>query len=237
MADYKTSVTLYGAYNFDADALKSIFNECKAFLAKDPAITLTFSQGHSLDSTEITEVLSDFLTSTQFITGVTIDGANYKVEPARSCSIYLRSSEIIETCSINIVGDQDRCKSLRIQLEELLNVKRQWYSFLYPRNIFLIVLMAMIAIFVVLIISAFAMKLALISANLSTSVLTAMSLPVLVFLGVFRRVAFPQLTFEIGRSVTVRDRGLRTRQVLFGGVVLALVIGVVSSLIASAISK
>jgi hypothetical protein len=241
IADYKTTLSLGGAYSIDEAFLRDIFEAAKKFGGTDVTVRIKLGAAHQFEATDLDEVLDDNLLRSHVITRITVYVNNYDVHPWRRFEFDARADIIGAPLTAEISGEQAACRDIRVQIEELSEAKRQWYSpFVASGNpSFYVVLSAIIvAIFAVPILVEIALY-----GRASTVVVQGLSIgvailmPSLILLTWLRTILFPKLAVEIGRSRDITARASSLRRLLFGGILLALVIGVTSSVIANYLSK
>lgn len=240
MASYKTSLELGGAYKFDAALFRDLYSAAVAFLESELKITLNFADVHRLTATDIDDALNDQLLRTHVISEFSLDGANYLANPRRSFNLRARQDTFLATLSIEIEGSREQCTLLRNQIEDLLRPKKLWYSPLFPKNaaggVALLLLSSLIALAVVFGVGLL-FGLTLNDASKLTAASFSIMAPVLALLAWFRKILFPRLHLELGRSADVGSRAATVRNFVFGSVVLALMVGTAASLVANFLSK
>lgn len=238
MPEYKTTLSLSGAYRLDEALLQDLFQHAQAFVESKLSVRIECSDVHSLESNSLSEILRDSLLRMEVITEISIGGYSHS-GLLRRFQFRARALEYVPTISIDIEGRQDSCRALGSHIEGLLRAKRQWYSPIIPSGRFSVALATATATGIVIL--ATPPMLARIFAPSLVGPLVVSAIiglfPCLALAYWLRRLLFPQLIVEIGQSAAIATRARGLRKFLFGGVLVALLIGIAASLIANALSK
>jgi hypothetical protein len=236
---YKLTVALRGAYALDERLLQDIYEAAQTFLNSDIKTQIDCSDAYKIEAECLSDALDDAILRAHAITSINLSGDNYKEQPKRRFSFRAHDEIFLSTIQIDIEGSHKECAALGAQLEKLLSVKRQWYSPLVLNGTVssavttVVVVATIVAAPVALTYFAFGPE------RIGIPIFIEMTLiwPILWMLHKFRKFFFPQLVVHIGRSADIAARARGARKLLLSSILLTLVVGVASSLIANRISK
>lgn len=237
---YNITVEQRGAYALDEQVLRDVHEAAKAFLDGDIKIEIECSSGaYKVVAEEPAEALDDPLLRAHPITMIKLSGDNYKADPRRSFSFRARDDVFLPTIHIEMTGNHNDCSALASQLEKLMSAKRQAYS---PMILNGDVTSTITTILAVLVIAAVPIAAAYLvfgaeGVGIPLTAEMALAFPLLWLLHRLRKIIFPQLVVEIGRSDDMGKRARNMRSTLLVGIILALVVGVAASLIANRLSR
>jgi len=237
---YKVTLSLTGAYILDALVLQDIWESAKNFLDSDVTTEISFSDVHRIESDTLSDALEDSIIRAYVMTAVTLSGKNYRVEPARRFSLNARSETFLSPLWVEIEGRHEDCRGLGSRIEELLLAKRQWYSPLIPSGTasdVVVIVVALAAAFAIPLSAAYAILGNSRMMGIAAAIELSLTWPIIWLLHSARKFFFPQLIVSIGRSAEAGSRAKSARTFLFGGVLVALLVGVAGSLIANFLSR
>lgn len=74
MAEYKTEVTLRGAYTVDQRVLRDIFERARTFLESELTVRVKFTGGHQLETNSVEAACADSLARMHLIEEIVLEG-------------------------------------------------------------------------------------------------------------------------------------------------------------------
>jgi hypothetical protein len=227
-----------GSYKIDAHMLGDAFTSISRFLDEDPKIELEFRglAGGETDriASNSVDVLQDPLVRKKRITMISVGGSNYKADRSARMSISARDWPL--PISVHATGETDRCAVLKSELDGLFTASRTRYATLYPsfRTLRLVIISGGLLLGAAL--TTVAMDVLKLDTIPSIVVVSVLCPVVGVALLSLRQHLFPQIVIDLGYSGELARRLASVRQVIFGLIILGLMVGVASSVIAALIT-
>jgi hypothetical protein len=223
-----------GSYTIDEQAIRDLYAAIEKFLGAVPRLELEFvgpgADRDKLSANSVDEVLNDPLVRRKRIRGIRVRGSVYdnaKQPRTVRLSIDDRWSAPIDLAA---EADHDRCAVLKSEIEGLLIANRTNYALLYPGRRVLLAIGSVLALVsgVAVVAVLESVKMSPITLGLLAGLASAGSVG---GASILREAVFPQLVINIGRSGERARRIASARKLVFIGIVLALVVGVASTLI------
>jgi len=220
-----------------ATEIRTFYDSIRRFLCNDrPSVAINFVGDHEIQGEDLDTLLNDpYVTSKKIVT-IKIRGHNFYIKPTRSASVNL-SSEFGVECRCSIEGDRDAALLLRNQIEETLQGCAPWYAKLYLPSgttsdgvrlgIGLTICWTIAVVLAIFLTTVPGHKIDLLFL-MQWSGCGFVLLWIWLFLN---RQMFPRLLFDIGKSAEKVAASKYWRNTVFVGLVLAVIAGVVSSLI------
>lgn len=238
--DYKTYIEKYDAYSFDAATIKDLWSLLKTFSKNEARLTIkiTLEENNIVEASDPDVLFQDPYVKYKYIKSIEISTSNYDGGSFSLASIGLReNSGWTMPIDITISGERDLSTTLRSNIEDIINGRRLWYArFMLPDDYAYHLLM------LIVLIGAMATAVSFFHkyygpVNSQDNILLVI-VEALVFTGLLlfgKRLLFPSMSFEIGKSAQRATRAASLRRFVFGGILLALIVGVISALIANRI--
>jgi hypothetical protein len=237
MAGYSTEINRRGPFVFDRAAIRSLCASLRKFLCNDrPVVSFGFVGDHSIESDDIDSLIGDDYVSSRRIVKIKIGGTNYHIKPSRSATITLSSEYGVEVRA-SIGGDRDPSLLLRNEIESMLESCTPWYARLYlpaghtydgARLAIGFTICWVIVVAIALLQAPPPDRKIDIWFLLQWSGSGVMLLWAWLFIN---RRMFPRVLFDIGKSADQVAAAKYWRNTVFVGVVLAVIAGVVATLI------
>jgi hypothetical protein len=230
-AIYSASIDLSGAYKVDQEAITQMTLIARKFLdGEEVKLSMSLEDSQSVSTADAADLFNDFLIQSRSIENLSIAGSNYKAAHPTSISITL--TRTFDPVRIRVSGDRDRCTIVRGEILEVMASRKQWYAFLYsgffgwsiPLSIGGFLGPSFGGVIDEKTISPFGFKLSFLIAS--------------IFVAAYwiRRLLFPKLQFDFGRSGRHVSAVEKWRSFIFIVVMVGLIVGVVASLIATRMS-
>jgi len=202
------------------------------FLERDNSeISLQLEQNQKLSASNVETLTGDTLIESRLIERVSISGSNYKTSPP--CSISINLQLLYDPIGLRISGDRARCTIARDEILEVLSSRRQWYSVFYSRFFGAI---APLSIGIILGLALGAVG--DISWNGPQFLRVASATAIcLFFLYWSRRLLFPKMQFDFGKSGRRLAATEKWRSFVFIAVMTGLIVGVAASLVAAVLAR
>jgi hypothetical protein len=239
MAEFSTDLRLSGAFIFNGKAVIALYESIKKFVGEEPNVTIEFEGGNKIHGNDAKLLMDDPYITTRPIVNLSIDGrTSYQAEIRRSASISL-SSEYSFQASSSIRGDRDGSLLLRHEIEEICKGSAAWFSNLYlptgnnydaTRIAFGFLVCWVIAFFAVA--YTLSQSVSVLKIDLWFLFQRAVDGVILLWIWLFlNRRLFPRILFDIGKSSERVKSAQHWRSTVFGGFILAVIAGIVATII------
>ena len=233
MAEYATSFDSAGAYSFDAESIKDLWEQVKRYVGDEAQISVNLEGDQRIKLKDVAELVDDAFIRRNFIEELSISGAVYGVKPHKAISVTLRRTSFLDTVSVSLSGDREECTARRVEIENILAARQLWYWFAFARTKwrYFFAGSATVAIAIGIAILIFRLF------NIPDTLWTFLGIYFGSYVGVsivsamIGRLMFPKLVFEIGKSTKLGERAKLWRNVMGVVIGLGLIVGVVAGLI------
>jgi hypothetical protein len=232
MTDFSVKFIRLGGYSFDEETIFEMVRQLSSFLQTDVDVEATLKGGHTIVSKNVKGLFEDTYIRSNPIVQLVIRAYNTEAKPLRKVWVILSDAGFGQGVSVELSADRESCTITRAEVQNLIDGRRQWYSWLYIQGAWLLLLALLWCVCMT------ALSGALLSAYLPgqwpVAVIGAVITgSVLGIAGVYvMRRMFPRVTFEMGAS---RRRGesakFLRRTILLGLVIGGLVIGIAAAVI------
>ena len=195
-------------------------------------LSMSLEDSQSVSTADAADIFNDFLIQSRSIENLSIAGSNYKAEPPHSISITL--TRTFDPVRVRVSGDRDRCTIVRGEVLEVMASRKQWFSFLYSGFFGWSIPLSIGGFLGFYFGGAIAIDDKTLSSFVSKfSFLIASTLVATYWI---RRLLFPKMQFDFGKSGRQASAIEKWRTFIFVVVIVGLIVGVVASLIAARMS-
>lgn len=127
MASYYSLVEKKSSYRVDDELLLDLHKEIVSFLEAEATCTISLRDQHTISSNNPTELLADPLVKSKLVQDISISAHTVVSGTFRRIDLSV-SLNRLNTVSLTISGETDRCVAFRAKIEQLLSSRREWYS-------------------------------------------------------------------------------------------------------------
>lgn len=239
MANYATSFDKAGGFSFSEQSIKDLWKEAREFTTGHVSISVELEGGHSVTLNEISELFDDAFIRSNYITLMTISGSRYDLNPTKRISIALRNQPLIGAVGFSISGERRECAAKRTEIENILNGRKLWYSkWIYEMPSRLLIALFIFSGLIQPVIDKIVLSIGL-DPSFKSNLIVGFPIygACLVLASALRPRMFPKVIFEFGKSGTIGRRADFWRNFVGGGILLAFIVGIASTLFLDFIKK
>lgn len=230
MPGYSVAIEFRGAYNITKPALRNLAEAVEEFTRSTPSVSVQLRGGHTVDSSDLSEIENDLIIGSEFIQKITItaSGGGYGSQDYKQARIALGGDALLFTgiASVSAAGPQIECAGFVEKVRRILASCSSWYSFAslpaHPASFFVRAVILGVCSLVLV---------AAVHVNFRRQVSSEFVIALEVclaywFLSTGEQHLFPRITFDLGRSARVAPRANAWRKVLFVTIGLGVAVAV-----------
>lgn len=205
MADYSSRLKMHRAYRVTKDTISTLVSVIGPFIASDPTITFYLEGSHEIKDSNLNALLEDPYIGAKYIDKLSIDGRSHAESGIWRTVDVTFEVGTLQTVVVSISGERKESTALRSEVENILKGAELWYSFMFLPYGFASFLISTIGPFIVILSGTFVAAM-LLGYEQNGKFPPSVGLVCICLLALFyglKRLLFPKLTFEIGKSANL----------------------------------
>lgn len=230
VSNFSSKFVRRGGYSFDEATIVEMVRRSSQFADMDVDVEITFEDGQQITTSKVEDLFDDSYVKGSIIKQLVMRAWNTKQTPALKHVMVILRNEFSEAISVVLTADRQSSTTTRVELQNLIDGRRQWYSSLFPTaawlSILQIIWLISVAIAGGILVSVWMpgqVSIALWVALVSVFTVGVLGIRLM-------DAMFPRVLFEFGRSERRVGNARMWRNTIGGGVMLALIVAIAGAI-------